>query len=232
MDGNQLSTFAGKPHDNVATEHRRAASTSSPYDEVVLELVALDLPTSPRLFDLVVEQWERGNAVMILDQRLSDDLKRRHLEAAGATQIIDQSGERTLQFGFKVEPGDALVVMTSGSTGEPRAVVHTHQSIAASAAASNERLGTTSNDHWLLCLPPSHVGGMSVFTRCHHSSTRLTIHDSFDAERAMDAARHGVTHVSLVLTALRRVDDSMFKLILLGGSAVPDQLPPNVVTTY
>ncbi|MEN9301161.1 MAG: 2-succinylbenzoate--CoA ligase [Actinomycetota bacterium] len=205
---------------------------SSPYDEVVLELVALDLPTSPRLFELVVDQWDRGNAVMILDQRLSDDLKRRHLEAAGATQIIDRSGETTLHTGFKVEQGDALVVMTSGSTGEPRAVVHTHHTIAASAAASNERLGTTGNDHWLLCLPPSHVGGISVFTRCHHNSTRLTIHESFDAERAMDAARHGVTHVSLVLTALRRVDDSLFKLILLGGSAMPDQLPPNVVTTY
>jgi O-succinylbenzoic acid--CoA ligase len=44
--------------------------------------------------------------------------------------------------------------------------------------------------------------------------------------------RRGVTHVSLVATALRRIDPSTFDLILLGGSAPPAELPANVVTTY
>jgi O-succinylbenzoic acid--CoA ligase len=35
-----------------------------------------------------------------------------------------------------------------------------------------------------------------------------------------------------VATALSRIDNSLFKSILLGGSSAPDNLPSNVVTTY
>ena len=45
-------------------------------------------------------------------------------------------------------------------------------------------------------------------------------------------ARAESTHVSLVATALRRLDPSVFECVLLGGSRVPDGLPPNVVATY
>ena len=41
-----------------------------------------------------------------------------------------------------------------------------------------------------------------------------------------------MTHVSLVATALRRLDPAVFECVLLGGSRVPDELPPNVVATY
>ena len=49
-------------------------------------------------------------------------------------------------------------------------------------------------------------------------------------ERA--AADEGVTLVSLVATALRRIDASLFRVIVLGGAAPPDDLPSNAVTTY
>ena len=38
--------------------------------------------------------------------------------------------------------------------------------------------------------------------------------------------------MSLVPTALRRVDPAVFRCIVLGGSAPPRDLPANVVTTY
>lgn len=194
--------------------------------------MAIDLPSTSRLFEIILREWDRGNAVMLLDQRLSNELKLKYVERAGATRVIGPDEVMVEVRGVPVEEGDALVVMTSGSTGEPRGAVHTHDSIAAAASASGTRLGSTPDDHWLLCIPPSHVGGFSVFSRCHLSGMSITVHRTFDAEQVMNAARMGVTHVSLVLTALRRIDPSAFRKVLLGGASAPSDLPPNVVTTY
>ncbi len=135
----------------------------------------------------------------------------------------------TMGVGEKVEPGDALVVATSGSTGAAKGVVLTHDAIAASAAATNARLAVTADDHWLACLPLSHVGGLSVVTRSLHAGTRLTVHPGFDADAVM---RAGATLVSLVPTALGRIDPTRFRTIVLGGSRPPADRPANTVTTY
>ncbi|MEZ5216717.1 MAG: hypothetical protein R2715_09040 [Ilumatobacteraceae bacterium] len=64
------------------------------------------------------------------------------------------------------------------------------------------------------------------------TGTPLTVHPSFDAGAVMRAAdEEGVTLVSLVATALQRIDPSRFRRIVLGGSA-PRPPPPNVSTTY
>jgi len=202
------------------------------YDGSVPDLVAFDLPASHSTFALVVDEWDKGNAVALLDQRVSSSIKRSHVAQLQATHLVDPSGRVRLDDGQGVETGDALVVLTSGSTGRPRAVVHTHQSISASVRASAERLKARSTDHWLLCLPPSHVGGFSVFCRAHLGGNDLTVHPSFDADAVVAATKKGVTHVSLVNTALLRIDPSVFEVILLGGSTMPRKLPINVVTTY
>ena len=131
--------------------------------------------------------------------------------------------------GDEVEPGDALVVATSGSSGTPKGVVLTHGAVAASAEATSRRLGVGRDDHWLACLPLSHVGGLSVVTRALHAGTGLTVLPSFDAD-AVDAI--GATLVSLVSTALRRIDPTRFRCIVLGGSRPPSDRPSNSVTTY
>lgn len=208
------------------------AQLSCPYDEFVPELVAIDLPTSHLMFRYVLEEWDRGNAVAPIDQRLGDEMKRRLVTDLAPARIIDSKGDTRRPNSIPTVAGDALVMMTSGSTGTPRWAIHTHHSIQASARASAARLGSEPGDHWLLCLPASHVGGFSVFSRARHSGSNLTIHDGFDRVRVEDAARTGVTHVSLVATALRRIDPSLFRVILLGGSRAPSLLPNNVVTTY
>jgi O-succinylbenzoic acid--CoA ligase len=144
--------------------------------------------------------------------------------------VIDSDGDETILDGDRpVEPGDALVVVTSGATGTPKGVVLTHDAVAASARATNARLAVTADDHWLACLPLSHVGGLSVVTRALAAGTRLTVHPGFDPG-AVEGA--GATLVSLVATALRRVDPTRFRTVVLGGAAPPPDLPPNVVTTY
>ncbi len=193
-------------------------------------LVALDLPGGPAFVDELRRVWSDGHAALPLDQRLPIASKAELCTRLGAAVVVDQTGERNvLESGRDILPGDALVVATSGSTGEPKGVVLTHDAVAASAVATSERLGVTPDDHWLACLPLSHVGGLSVVTRALHCGTRLTVHPGFDAD-AVESSR--ATLVSLVPTALRRIDASLFRLIVLGGSRPPTDRPANTVTTY
>ncbi len=174
--------------------------------------------------------WDRGDAAFPLDQRLPPVAKAAALAAMAPATAIDASGDETsLGGGAAVEPGDALVVATSGASGVPKGVVLTHDAVAASARATNARLGVSVDDHWLACLPLAHVGGLSVVTRALAGGTRLTVLPGFDPVSVMAV---GATLVSLVATILPRIDPARFRTIVLGGAQPPAGLPANVVTTY
>jgi O-succinylbenzoic acid--CoA ligase len=192
-------------------------------------LVALDLPGGFPFVDALRDVWDRGDAAFPVDQRLPHGAKAALLAAMGTGAVIDPAGASALDDGVPIEPGDALVVATSGSTGLPKGVVLTHDAVVASAEATCARLGVTQDDHWLACLPLSHVGGLAVVTRAMVVGTSLTVLPSFEPVLVEGA---GATHVSLVATALRRIDPAVFHTIVLGGAAPPAELPPNVVTTY
>ena len=194
-------------------------------------LVAIDLPGGDRFVETLQRIWDAGDAAFPLDQRLPGAARRAVLASIAPDQLINVQGVHRLD-GRGVDDGDALVVATSGSTGSPRGVVLTHDAVAASARATSARLGVVRDDTWLACLPLSHVGGLSVVTRAIVTGTPLVVHDGFDAGAVEGAARHGATLVSLVPTALRRLDATLFRRIVLGGSRPPDDVPANVVTTY
>jgi O-succinylbenzoic acid--CoA ligase len=149
--------------------------------------------------------------------------------------VVASDGEHHVLAGaLPVEEGDAVVVATSGSSGQPKGVVLTHDALRASAVATSDRLGIDPARHsWLACLPLAHVGGLSVVTRALLMGTPLTVLPGFDAEEVEALGRaKKATHVSLVSAALRRLDPALFSGILLGGSRPPGDLPPNVVVTY
>lgn len=192
-------------------------------------LVAIDLPGGPAFVDALRDVWDAGDAALPVDQRLPPAAKAALLGSMAAGRVIDPSGAAALDDGRPVEPGDALVVATSGSTGAPKGVVLTHDAVTASAQATSARLGITVDDHWLACLPLSHIGGLAVVVRAIVLGTSLTVLPSFDPAIVTGV---GATHVALVATALRRIDAAAFRTIVLGGAAPPAELPPNVVTTY
>ncbi len=196
-------------------------------------LIAFDMPASQTFVDLVRRTWSNGDAVLPIDQRLRPDGKKLLIDAMAPSEVIDASFTSTsLTNGIPMQDGDSLVIASSGSTGDPKGIVHTHSSLLAGARSSAKRLELTPSDHWLVCIPVSHVGGFSVISRALHVGSAVTLHSTFDAASVQESARNGVTHTSLVATALSRIDASLFQTILLGGSSAPDNLPDNVVTTY
>jgi O-succinylbenzoic acid--CoA ligase len=158
--------------------------------------------------DALRRAWDDGDAVLPVDPRLPTPARRALLAALGADEPVDD--------------GDALVVATSGTTGEPKGVVLTHDAVVASARATSDRLAVDpASDRWLSCLPLAHVGGLSVVLRALVTGTPLT----FDVDEP-------ATLVSLVATQLLRTETSRFRTIVLGGAAPPEDRPPNCVTTY
>ncbi len=152
------------------------------------------------------------------------------------------------------DPADptALVIATSGSTGAPKGVLLSAGQLAASAAATEQRLGGPG--HWLLALPAHHIAGMQVLLRAARSGTTLVVMPLDKPFTARDFVTIADTlpgprrYVSLVPTQLARiVDDAgaaaataeIFDAILVGGAAIPPDLLTGaraarlpVVTTY
>jgi O-succinylbenzoic acid--CoA ligase len=197
----------------------------------VNELICLDMPCGPQMVDRIRRAWDEGDAIFPLDQRLPAPARAMVMDAVKPTKVATVNDETNISGTF-VETGDAVVVATSGTTGRPKAVVHTLDAVVASAQATSQRLGVTSSDKWLACLPPSHVGGLSVILRSIVTNTPLIAVPSFSAEAYDAAAREGATLVSLVSTALQRVDNTKFRTIVLGGARPPKDRPANTVTTY
>lgn len=193
------------------------------------ELVALDLPGGPGFVDELRRAWDAGDAILPIDQRLPHPAKVDLVARLHAGLVVDADGRHRTDAGRPTEPGDAAVVATSGSTGRPKGVVLTHAAIAASADATSARIGVQADDHWLACLPLSHVGGLSVVFRALHLGTPLTVLPAFEPTAV---ERSGATLVSLVATALRRIDPTRFRVIVLGGSRPPADRPANTVATY
>jgi O-succinylbenzoic acid--CoA ligase len=186
----------------------------------------------PELVTSIQRAWDQGHAIFPIDQRLPPAAKHALVAAVRPTRIVEAHGETSLSDGLPAEPGDAVVIATSGSSGAPKAVVHTHASLRASAQATSRRLSVTPDDMWLACLPVSHIGGLSVITRSLLTGSRVIVQERFTVEGYEAAAQVGATLVSLVHTALTRVDASLYRTVLLGGSAAPEHPPKNVVTTY
>jgi O-succinylbenzoic acid--CoA ligase len=141
-----------------------------------------------------------------------------------------------------VPAGTALVLRTSGSTGNPREVALGAAALRASAEATHERLGGPGR--WLLVLPPTHVAGIQVINRSVVAGTevRAGALDRFTPEGFAAAAtdflaRGARAYISIVPTQLHRLvtaaDDgdaagldalARFDAVLVGGAATPAPL--------
>ncbi len=182
------------------------------------------------------------------------------LNGSGPARVLVPEGpygaavEAMARIGEPLESDDvALVVPTSGSTGQPKGALLSAGALTASATASLEWLDGPGS--WLLALPVTHVAGLQVLIRSLLTDTVpevLDLSGGFTAEafvaateRLASAARR---FTALVPTQLVRLLDSggealdaltAYDAVLVGGAATPADLVRaareagvRVVTTY
>jgi O-succinylbenzoic acid--CoA ligase len=190
-------------------------------------LLGLALPPGDDFIAGLEAAWANGDAVLPLDPR--------------APRAVTERLVAAMRLDLPVDDGVALVIATSGSTGEPKGAQLGHAALEASARATHARIGLEQGDHWLSCLPWQHIGGLQVMLRARLLGIPLTVHERFDVDAV---AVSPATLVSLVPTQLLRmldaaVDVRRFRAILLGGAAASPALLERareagaaVVTTY
>jgi o-succinylbenzoate---CoA ligase len=185
-------------------------------------------PTPPRLVrldddpatlpDALERIWEAGQAAVVAPP--------------GAT--LPRAVDRVLAGELPLPPGTALIVPTSGSTGEPRAVVLTHGALKTSTAASIAALGCSPGERWALALPLRHVAGLQVLARARALGTQPHVVTDPGDPHAIAAASDHAEHIALVPTQLVRCLDTggdivtalaRFRTVLVGGGPLaPDRI--------
>ena len=135
---------------------------------------------------------------------------------------------------------DALIIHTSGTTGRPKGVVHTHRSLAAQAAAMVEAWRWSADDRTLCVLPLDHVHGIVNATLTPLSvGAVVEMADGFEAETVWERFASGeltvFTAVPTVYARLARAweqaDDvtrrrwsdgaARLRLMISGSAALP-----------
>ncbi len=189
------------------------------------DLVAVASAPGPDWVGLIRDVWERGAAILPLDDRMSEPERREVVRQARPTFLVDRDGCATLDGGEPAE-GIALVMHTSGTAGVPKLVELEASAIDNAVESSAIALAATPNDRWLCCLPVAHVGGLLVLLRAVLLGAPVIAHERFDARAVADA---DAAFTSLVPTMLARLlelpaDLRRFRSILVGGAAVSETL--------
>lgn len=194
-------------------------------------LHAFQLPASPALRDAFAAALEgSGPAVLPLPPELPAAQLQTLIDGLRPEVLITPRGTARLRGGAGVPDDTALVIATSGTTGEPKGVELPGQALEHSARATLSRLDAPSGARWLACLPPDHIAGAQALVRSIvGGSDPIYLPPSrggFDPEAALES---GADYVPLVPTMLDRLLDrgadlSAFRAILLGGSAVAPAL--------
>lgn len=144
-----------------------------------------------------------------------------HYDGLAALSVHAPSGEYRVAW----QPERlASMTLTSGSTGLPKAAVHTCGAHLASAEGVLALMPYGEDDDWLLSLPLFHVSGQGILWRWLQAGARLTVREKQPLEQALQ----GCTHASLVPTQLWRLLNThqriALKAVLLGGAAIPVEL--------
>ena len=120
----------------------------------------------------------------------------------------------------------AAIMNTSATTGQFKSVPLRWGQIRAHVQASQEVLGKTEEDNWLMVLPLFHVSGLSILMRSLYNGTAVTILPKYDEAQVLKLIEsENINMMSLVPTILTQLEPSItrhkLRVILLGGEFIP-----------
>jgi acyl-CoA synthetase (AMP-forming)/AMP-acid ligase II len=111
--------------------------------------------------------------------------------------------------GWSGDPDDiAVLLFTSGTTGEPKAAVLRHKNLASYIVSTVEFSGADEHECAIVSVPPYHIAGISAALSATYAGRRVVHLEAFDPATWVNTVRkEGVTHAMVVPTMLGRILD-------------------------
>src|ERR1700722_5605565 len=195
------------------------------------DLVAVALPPGRAWLPILRPARDVGFAVLPVHLGLAAPERDRLLERAQPTVIVDAHGARRVE-GTPVDPEIALVIATSGTSGNPPLAELPHSAVDAAIRASASVLHAGAADRWLACLPLAHIGGMLVVYRHLLLGAPLSFRSRLTS--GVVAALPDARFTSIVPTQLTRLLDAAsnlrhFRAMLVGGAGMDGALRERAV---
>ncbi|MBK7104364.1 MAG: acyl--CoA ligase [Ignavibacteriae bacterium] len=125
----------------------------------------------------------------------------------------------------------AVMIYSSGSTGNPKLVQLTFKNLFSSFTSADKFIKHFPNDIWLASLPFFHIGGFSIFTRAILSGSILAIPKSLKENYLLNSIKnYKPTLISLVPTMLKRILENQkrklesIRIAFIGGGPSTQKL--------
>ncbi|HYE47099.1 MAG TPA: class I adenylate-forming enzyme family protein [Caulobacter sp.] len=118
----------------------------------------------------------------------------------------------------EIDPDIAVLLFTSGTTGEPKAAVLRHRHLTSYVISTVEFMGADEEEAALVSVPPYHIAGISAVLTGVYGGRRVVHLPAFTPEAWVEAAAaERITHAMMVPTMLGRVLD----LLQASGERLP-----------
>ena len=170
-----------------------------------------------------------------------DDAMAERLDSVADVRIVPRSAFEAryldadlpeAEIGEDPEQDIAVLLFTSGTTGDPKAAVLRHSNLVSYVMGTIEFLGSDEDDAALVSVPPYHIAGISaVLTSCYGGRRIVYLPQFAAAEWVSVAARERITHAMVVPTMLDRILDAMdlsgetlphLRALSYGGGRMPE----------
>ncbi|ASK62893.1 o-succinylbenzoate--CoA ligase [Virgibacillus phasianinus] len=174
-------------------------------------------------------------AQILVKDDLEDHLRDMNLSTKVTPySFVTKTEETSHQLASEIDLEDAFTIMyTSGTTGNPKGVVHTYGNHWWSATGSALNIGIHADDKWLAALPLFHIGGLSLLLKSVIYGMPVYLMEKFNVQKVHYAImKCNVTIASVVTVMLQQLVDFLgegeypkaFRCMLLGGGPAPKGL--------
>jgi long-chain acyl-CoA synthetase len=141
-------------------------------------------------------------------------------------------------FGSPPADADAVLAFSSGTTGLPKAVRHTHASLHAAVRHWRDALGLTARDRIQIATPPSHILGLLNIETAMQTGVWMRLHHRFDIDRILQhiqtdriTVEMAVAPIALAIAShprLESYDLSSLRFIMWGATPVSESVAQTV----